>query len=138
MPQPTAMPQITNAPQPRATPTPIAEIAQMLEKQVNALTINKIMQAWPSEQGYNPVNIAFRESSLDPKEEGGLDERGLFQILPKTFHEEKAKYPEKFPDVTWNQMFEADPNIKMAKWLYDKYGWEPWSTAGPLDLKKKK
>lgn len=127
---PTNTPTPTSTPAPRPTPTPIPETEDWHNQQL----IKQILSYFPQEEGYNPVNIAFRESSLDPKEEGNLGERGLFQILPSTFHGEKAQRKD-FPDYTWDQMFEPGPNIEVAKWLYEnRGGWQPWSTREGLGL----
>lgn len=71
----------------------------------------------------NALKIIKCESSFNPTALGDTNTRypsaGLFQI---------RLLPER--QITKEQMFDVDENIKYAKMLFDKYQWKPWSCKG--------
>lgn len=69
------------------------------------------------------VRVAGCETgqTFDPGATNGAH-RGLFQISG-TYHRERVARL----GFTWDQMYEAGPNITVAADLYAEQGWQPWT-----------
>ena len=87
--------------------------------QVNTDLLKKIIEAFP-EDYKTAIAIAMAESRLVVSEIGDKQmakwSYGLFQIN-RTWH-----------DYTPAQLLDEDFNIKIAREIYEKNGWERWST----------
>ena len=127
----TIQPTPTPTERPKPTSTPVPEVEEMMKGENIRQLVDKILAGFPKEEGYNPVNVAFNESSLDPRKVGPLGERGLYQLYEPTW---KSEIQPAFPQYTYNQAFDPDIAIKLARWLFDKYGWGPWVGARSLGL----
>ncbi len=69
------------------------------------------------------VRVARCESGLQPTARNGQF-TGLFQ-LGRGYHEGRAARL----GYSWDQMWEAGPNIQVAADLWAEAGWGPWSCA---------
>lgn len=77
-------------------------------------------------QGPNAVRVADCETggTWDPAVVNSSGHTGLFQISPE-WHAWRAEAL----GYTWADMRTAEPNIRVAKHLYDEQGWGPWTCA---------
>ena len=119
---------------PAPLPTPHAGAAQLVEQRPvqspeaasTTLSIEQmqaiIARHFP-EQPAAAWAVAWCESRAYPRAVGAAGERGLMQIapvhLPRIL---KLGY-------TWDDMFLAEPNVVVARDIWDEAGWAPWSCA---------
>lgn len=101
----------TTTPEPTPEETPIQEPASE-----SGDVADMIRSVFGTEKA---VRVATCESGLDPANVNG-QYRGLFQL--GNYHKQRAADM----GYTWNQMFEAMPNIKVAYNLFLEQGWGPW------------
>lgn len=69
------------------------------------------------------TRVARCESGLNPGATGAAGERGIFQIHPVN-----RGYVESL-GFTWDQMYQAEPNVIVAATMRAQYGWGPWTCA---------
>jgi hypothetical protein len=76
------------------------------------------------------IKVAQAESGINPVAHnsggGGTGAFGLFQIRGKLH---RKTLVDAGIIKTDSDLFDPDTNIKAAKFLYDKYGWEPWKES---------
>jgi len=112
------------APEPIAQPVQSATARGTSEHATGDLTGDQwgaIRDAFPAGEEWTASRIMLCESGGDATEVGAAGERGLMQIHP--IHRPLIA------DLgyTWDQMFDADANMEVARALYDQSGWSPWS-----------
>lgn len=82
-----------------------------------------IMARWGPEHGPKAVAVARCESGLNPQASNG-SHHGLFQIS-KRWHEARVNRM----GYSFEQMYEAQPNIEVAYAIWSEQGWRPWTCA---------
>jgi len=117
-------PEPVEEPQPVVIPDRYLPDAGEIQEILDTMSVeDKICWAF-GEQCERAVRIAWCESRHLPDAEGQARERGLFQIHP--VHQAWiGDY-----GFTWDDMYKVDPNIQIAKVLYDEQGWKPWTCTG--------
>jgi hypothetical protein len=109
---------------------PINEDVVWDDKPQLAPIISSKIDAIFGEDAPTALKVAKAESNLNPRAHnpkgGGLGAFGLYQIRGK-LHEPVLKDAGIITDV--NDLYDIDTNIKAAKFLKDKYGWEPWNES---------
>lgn len=106
---PAPEPVVEPEPAPEPPPAPQGDIEQMIYDVFG-------------DAGARAVQVARCESGLNPRAVNG-QYRGLFQL--GNYHVGRAEAM----GYSWDQMFEAYPNIVVAHNLYAEQGWRPWSCA---------
>lgn len=81
----------------------------------------RIAAAWPGDDRA-VLSVARCESKLSPTATGSAGERGVLQIHPTHIDGAIAAL-----GFTWDQMYEAEPNVKVAWALHQSSGWGPWT-----------
>ena len=68
--------------------------------------------------------------------ETGITDRGLFRIASSTFEDfmqRKSQLLKKYGITKFEDMWDVEKNIRMAKIIFDEQGWDAWEAA-PLEL----
>ena len=128
--QPSPTPTSTPMPQPFPTPTLTPEG----EKHTAPKWKDLVSRYFPNEEVNNALNVMFKESSGNPTgtpnvNKNGSKDYGLMQINDIHAPEIKAKF-----GYTMDDMLDPEKNIRVAQWLWNRFGWKPWSTAESLGL----
>lgn len=130
LPAPPAIVSPTATPPPESTQVPqafIIDVQDQRERAVTPYTVwAAIMVAFPESEWSRAALVVWCESRYRPAAVGRAGERGLAQI-----------HPVHIPLIaslgyTWDQMFELEPNLAVARALYDNAGhvWTPWVHCG--------
>jgi len=110
-PAPTRPPTTTTAPPPPSGGSPEAIVREI----------------WPNELEERALEIARRESGLDPRAYNGWCCYGLFQI----YFDVNRSFLAGLGITSSDQLLDARTNANAAYAMYQASGWSPWSTTDP-------
>ncbi len=119
---------LPNTPSPTSMPTPT-----LVPNMINHPYVEMITKYFPQQEINNAQNIAMKESSFNPQainvNPNGTRDVGLFQI-----NEIHAPEILKQFGYTMDDLLDPEKNMQVASWLFQKQGWQPWTTAKTIGL----
>lgn len=121
---PTPVPTPEPTPAPTAVPVLVAVVRPVPPPVVPQTAIEALVCRYFGAHCWTALQVMWCESGGKPWKTGVRGERGLFQIHPihASGNVVRAGY-------TWDQMYEPEPNVAVALFMWSNSGWEPWSCA---------